>query len=167
MPNALHPMRRAERAVAALPEILAILDQCDALRLGLTGPEGPYVVPLNFGYAEKDGSLTIFFHCAKAGRKADMLAADPRVCFEADCSHKLISGPKPCAYSFAYESVIGFGKARLLSEDADKAMGLSRIMARFSLAASFEFEPAALAHTAVYAIGVESVSGKKHGESNR
>ncbi|MEA4970787.1 MAG: pyridoxamine 5'-phosphate oxidase family protein [Candidatus Pelethousia sp.] len=162
MPNAPHPMRRAERAIATLPDIMAILEQCDALRLGLTGPEGPYVVPLNFGFEEKDGSLTIFFHCAKAGRKADMLAADPRVCIEADCNHKLISGPKPCAYSFAYESVIGFGKARLLTEDADKAVGLSRIMARFSPAASFEFESAVLARTAVYAIDVEHITGKRH-----
>lgn len=155
-------MRRAERAVTALPDIMAILAQCDALRLGLTSPEGPYVVPLNFGYEEKDGSLTIFFHCAKAGRKADMLAADPRVCFEADCNHKLISGPNPCAYSFAYESVIGFGKAHLLAEDADKAAGLTRIMARFSPAASFAFAPAVLARTAVYAIDVEHVTGKHH-----
>lgn len=163
MPNAPRPMRRAERAVAALPDILAILDQCHALRLGLIGPEGPYVVPLNFGYEEKEGALTIFFHCAKAGRKVDMLTVDPRVCFEADCNHKLISGNNPCAYSFGYESVIGFGKARLLTEDADKSAGLSRIMARFSPAPSFEFEPAVLARTAVYAIDVEHLTGKRHG----
>lgn len=156
-------LRRAERAITDLAAILAILDKCEVFRLGLTGPEGPYVVPLNFGYEKKEGSLTLFFHCAQAGRKADMLAADPRVCFEADCGHKLISGEKPCAYTFGYESVIGFGKARLLEDTAEKASGLSRIMARFSDAPSYEFDPPVLARTAVYAIDVAHITAKKNG----
>lgn len=158
-----HSLRRADRAATDLAAILAILDKCEVFRLGLTGPEGPYVVPLNFGYEEKEGGLILYFHCAQAGRKADMLAADPRVCIEVDCSHKLISGEKPCAYSFGYESVIGFGKARLLADAAQKASGLSRIMAHFSDTPSFEFDPAILARTAVYAIDVEHITGKKNG----
>lgn len=157
------PLRRPERGVNGLPGILAILDKCEVFRLGLTGPEGAYVVPLNFGYEEKDSGLTLFFHCAQAGRKADMLAADPRVCFEADCGHKLIGGPTPCSYTFGYESVIGFGKARLLTQTADKAAALSRIMARFSAAPAFEFDAAVLARTSIYAIDVAHITGKRNG----
>lgn len=154
-------MRRSERGIFDLPGILAILDKCEVIRLGMTGPEGPYVVPLNFGYQEQDGKLTLYFHCAGAGRKAEMLKADPRVCFEADCGHRLIEGNNPCAYSFAYESVIGFGNARYL-EAAEKPAALSCIMARFSDAPSFAFEPAVLARTALYAIDVEHVTGKRN-----
>ena len=160
--SAPRSLRRAERGVFDLPGILAILDKCEVMRLGMTSPEGPYVVPLNFGYEEKEGKLILFFHCAQAGRKADMLALDPRVCFEADCCHRLMDGPNPCNYSFGYESVIGFGKARLLAEDAEKAAGLSCIMARFSNSPSFEFEPAVLDRTSLYAIDVKHVGGKKN-----
>lgn len=156
------PMRRFDRAVTNLPDILAILDQCEVMRLGMSGPEGPYVVPLNFGYREKNGVVTIFFHCARAGRKADMLTADPRVCFEADCRHSLIAGDNPCAYSYGYESVIGFGRVRLLSDAATKAAGLSCLMARFSSAPVFEFELAILERAAVYALDVEHMAGKRH-----
>lgn len=156
------PMRRAERAITDLAQIQTILDKCEVMRLGLSGPEGPYVVPLNFGYEEKDGKLTVYFHCAQAGRKAEMLAANPQVCFEVDCNHKLISGALPCAYTFSYESVIGFGTARLLTNNEDKAAGLSRLMSRFSSAPSFDYEPAVLARTAIYAIDVLHITGKKH-----
>ena len=157
-----HPMRKADQGVFNMPDIIAILNKCSVLHLGLTSPDGPYVVPLNFGYKEQDGVLTVFFHCAKAGRKADMLAADPRVCFEADCNHNLISADTPCEYSFNYESVIGFGKARLLGEPEDKSIGLSCIMARFSSAPSFDFDADVLSRTSIYAIDVEHITGKKN-----
>ena len=52
MANAMqYPMRRGERAVTDMPGILDILQKCQVMRLGLSSPEGPYVVPLNFGYA--------------------------------------------------------------------------------------------------------------------
>lgn len=163
MANAMqYPMRRGERAVTDMPGIPDILQKCQVMRLGLSSPEGPYVVPLNFGYALQDGGrLILYFHCAQEGRKAQMLSQDPRVCFEVDCSHGLIEGPTPCKYSFGYESVIGFGIARPLKDPKEKDTAFCHIMARFSAAPTFEFDPAVLEKTAVWAIRVEQVAGKR------
>lgn len=163
MPAHYPPLRRPERAVTDLPGILPILEKCLVMRLGLSGPEGPYVVPLNFGYAvSPGGALTLYFHCAAEGRKVEMLKANPRVCFEADCEHRLIEGETPCKFSYGYESVIGFGQARPLTDPAEKAAGLRQIMARLSSAPSFAFDPAVLAQTSLYAIDVAHVAGKRH-----
>ena len=39
-------MRRKNREVTDMNEILDILRRCDTIRLGLTGADGPYVVPV-------------------------------------------------------------------------------------------------------------------------
>ena len=43
-------MRRKDRQVTDWQEICAILDACQVLHLGLQGADGPYVVPLSFGW---------------------------------------------------------------------------------------------------------------------
>ena len=55
-----------------------------------------YIVTMNFGY-EWEGRLPAFyFHCAREGRKLEMMRSNPRVCFELDCGHALRTGPAPC-----------------------------------------------------------------------
>ena len=164
MSNGTFPvMRRSDRAVENLPDILAILEQCVVMRLAMTGPDGPYIVPVNFGYLlHSDQRLTLYFHGALQGRKRDMLDADPRVCFEVDCEHRLIAKEAACGYSYGYASAIGFGKARRLTESMEKAQGLSCLMARFDPAPSFVLDMEAMEKTAVYAIDVEHITGKRH-----
>lgn len=40
----------------------------------------PYIVPLNFEYQEN----VFYMHCAKEGRKLEMIKENPFVCFEMD-----------------------------------------------------------------------------------
>jgi uncharacterized protein len=49
-------------------------------RIGLISKEGPYIVPVGFGYS--DGK--IFFHTCREGLKMEAIRANPNVCFEAD-----------------------------------------------------------------------------------
>jgi nitroimidazol reductase NimA-like FMN-containing flavoprotein (pyridoxamine 5'-phosphate oxidase superfamily) len=81
-------MRRADRLVTDRAAIDEVLRRADVLHLAMTGAEGPYVVPVNFGY---DGEH-IWIHCAEEGRKLDLLAADPRVCFEACVDVRIVPG---------------------------------------------------------------------------
>lgn len=43
------------------------------MRLAMTDGLNPYIIPLNYGYTYEDGKLVIYFHCAKEGRKLDIL----------------------------------------------------------------------------------------------
>ena len=75
-------MRRKNREVTDKYEILDILRRCDTIRLGLTGADGPYVVPVSFGLDLNGEKPAVYFHCARKGMKVDLLAYDKRVCVE-------------------------------------------------------------------------------------
>ena len=77
-------MRRKDRAVTDRAQILDILSRCHCCRLGFQDKEEVYIVPLNFGYTESDGHLTLYFHSARQGRKIDLIARTHRAGFELD-----------------------------------------------------------------------------------
>ena len=74
-------MRRKDREVTTVDGIKEILDSCKTACIAMVDGGAPYVVPLNYGYEIKDGNLIMYFHCAKEGRKIDILKRNNKVCF--------------------------------------------------------------------------------------
>lgn len=74
-------MRRKEREITDYNTMLEIVRKCDCLRLGFVDGDDAYIVPLNYGYEDKDGELVIYCHGAKDGRKADLIkkTAEPHL----------------------------------------------------------------------------------------
>lgn len=109
------PLRRASQALT-LEECIQILKRESTMVLGVSGDdEYPYTVPLNFVYTDPDAARplgTIGFHCAVSGHKLDAIRRDEKV------SVCVISRDKVNAPLRAtdFESVIAFGKARILTE---------------------------------------------------
>lgn len=60
-------MRRKDREITDIGEILQIVDRAKILHLGLFDGEYPYIVPLHFGYAYENEMLTFFMHGARKG----------------------------------------------------------------------------------------------------
>lgn len=89
-------MRRKNREVTDMNEILDILRCCDTIRLGLTGADGPYVVPVSFGLDLSGEKPVVYFHCARKGMKVDLLASDKRVCIESARHGAAVK--KPCRH---------------------------------------------------------------------
>jgi uncharacterized protein len=124
-----HPMRRTKNQIHERTEILAVIQQSPVMRLALCLENEPYVVPLSFGF---DGE-TLYFHCAPEGLKLDILRRNPRVCclFE----HGLAFDPKgdsPCAWGFAYATVIVHGEAAQITDPAEKLEALQVITDKYS-----------------------------------
>ena len=149
-------MRRGEKEIKARPEIDAILREARVLRLGLVDGLEPYVVPLSFGY---DGEA-LYFHCATAGRKLDLLQRNPLVCFEVDELDRVVEGTEACRWGVAYRSVIGTGRAVVLGEREEKRKGLEILMRQYS-AREHNFDDREMNRTCVVRIDILSVSGKK------
>ncbi|MFC3883970.1 pyridoxamine 5'-phosphate oxidase family protein [Bacillus songklensis] len=84
--------------------------------LGLCEGNHPYVVPLNFVYA--DGC--VYFHGANAGRKNDMMKKNETVCFTVSEDFGTMAHPVPAEVGTAYFSVMMFGKVKQV-EDIDEA----------------------------------------------
>lgn len=120
-------MRRSDREFG---EIGSILQKCTVLRLGLCDGDRPYVVPMNFGYDLDGASLTLYLHCAREGKKLDLIAQNPNACFEMDCAHELVRGKAACSSTFYYESLIGSGQIETLEAFEEKVYALQRLMER-------------------------------------
>jgi len=149
-------MRRTEKEIGDRTEIDAIIRRSQVCRLGLSDEGLPYVVPLCFGY---DGNA-LYFHCAQEGRKLEILRRNPRVCFEFDIVEGLIEAEQGCDWGIRYQSVIGYGTARVVEDAVDKRKALAIIMAQYS-AGTFAFPPEMVSRTAVVEIEIESLAGKQ------
>ena len=66
-------MRRSEREVRDFSAMCKILEGCDVLRLGFSEEGGAYIVPVNFGLFCRDGRLSLYFHGAAEGKKAELI----------------------------------------------------------------------------------------------
>ena len=61
----------------------------------------------------------------------DMLNKNKNVCFEVDKMYEMLPSKNPCSYDMKYRSVVGFGTATILEDDAEKREGLKVITDRY------------------------------------
>ncbi len=150
-------MLRGDREIHSRDEIDAIIGASDVCRLAFAVGDEPYLVPLSFGY---DGEA-LFFHTARSGKKIDMLTRNPRVCFEMEANVQIQTDEQTaCRWSFAFESVIGFGTVSEITAPAEMKSALNQIMRHHS-GREWEFEASSLAATRIWRLTIETLSGKR------
>ena len=122
-------MRRKDREVTNIIEILQIIEKAKVLHLALVDADYPYIVPLHYGYEYTEGILIFYMHCAKEGHKLDLIRSNPNVCIEVESDVELISGGDvACKYGASFASVIGHGRAELTEDVQENIRGLSLFM---------------------------------------
>ena len=121
-------MRRKNREIKNIEELLEIINGCKLCRIGMVDDGKPYVIPMNFGYQFEESAITIYLHSAKEGRKIQVLKSNNQICIEMDVMKELIAGEKGCDYSCHFESFIGNGHAVFLEDEASKTDALDAIM---------------------------------------
>ncbi|MGO8675578.1 MAG: pyridoxamine 5'-phosphate oxidase family protein [Limisphaerales bacterium] len=155
-------MRRRDREITDRKEIEEILSRCRVCHLALSSPEGgPYAVALNFGYASGTPP-TLYFHCAREGRKLDVIRRNPRCAFIIDREIKLAAGPVACDWSMKYESVMGAGAVEIVADPAERRLALDRIMAQYGNR-SPAYSSGALEKVLVLKLTIQELSGKRNG----
>ena len=126
-------MRRKEREVKETETIQQMLGEFKVCRLGLMDEGKVYVVPMNMGFDFDGKSLTLYFHCAKEGKKLDLIRENPSVGFEMDKEIALVEGDTPCQYSYSFMSIIGNGEAEIVEDAKEKSAALEKIMKQQSV----------------------------------
>lgn len=154
-------MRRLDREIKDAKELVEIISKCPVCRIAIHDHPAPYIVPLNFGYFyhEEDHQLVLYFHCAKKGKKIDLLKTNNHVGFEMDCNHKLIEGEKACQYGFTFASIIGGGEVELIDNTLEKSEALNYIMKHQS-GGIFNFTEQDLQSVDVFKVMVQWFTGK-------
>ena len=158
-------MRRTDREVKDMERIQEILEECKVCRLGMADEKGQvYIVPMNYGYRFEDNKLVIYFNGAREGKKLELIQKNPLVGIEMDCCHELEEGKLACQYSYFYASIIGNGRAEIVTEPERKLEALAAIMKHqtgrdFS---EFETNPKLEKAVAVIRVEVETYTCKRH-----
>lgn len=117
------------------------------------------MVPLNFGMDIEDGQLYLYFHCAKEGKKLDLIQKDNRATFEMDCNHNFILYEERMSCTMGYESVIGQGTIEIVAED--KKYDALKILMRQYHAEDFQFNTDMIKVTTLLRLKVEKLTGKR------
>lgn len=153
-------MRRKDREIADIKDILSVIDRCRVFRIAVLDDEGLYIIPLNFGYAYDSDKLSFFFHSAKEGRKVEALKMNNIVAFEMDCEHRLLEGGDACSYGYAYRSIVGNARVSAISDLEEKKKALSALM-RHQTGGDFAFDDNMAASVLVYKAEVLNFTGKQ------
>lgn len=152
-------MRRKDREITDFNEILQIIKKCDSCKIALHDEEFPYIVPMNFGMSVEDNQLYLYFHCAKEGKKLDLIRKDNRATFEMDCEHNIILYEERMSCTMGYASVIGHGIFEFVS-DEDKYEALKMIMKQYH-SEDFKFNTDMMEVTTVLRLKVLDMVGKR------
>ena len=71
-------MRRRDKEITDQAELRRILQDARVCRLAMCDGDRPYLVPMSFALDGDD----LVLHSARSGRKLEVLARNPAVCFE-------------------------------------------------------------------------------------
>ena len=124
--------------------------------MGLADGDTPYVVAVNYGY---DGRC-LYIHSAPEGRKIDIIRHNNQVCFQLDVDVEIIETESVHKCSTKYRSVIGYGRASIIEDDAGKTAALDVLMRRYS-DSKHEYPQNLLDKMIIIKIDIESLAGKK------
>lgn len=138
-----------------MTEIGYILNKADVLHLGLADEQGPYVVPVNFAYAEGK----IYFHSSYEGRKAAALRSGQEVGFCAEIDFEIKTEKKACKWGGRFKSVIGVGQARFIEGHDDKIPALELLMSKYA-DGQYPFDEKVVDKTAVVVIEIKTATAR-------
>ena len=150
-------MRRTDKQITDTIELEIILCSAELCLLAMVDDGEPYCVPLNFGYA--NGAL--YFHSAPEGRKIDILKSNPAVGFTIISRHELVMNERACSWTAKFTSVIGTGKAEIITDRAGKEKGLAVLMGQYSNE-EYDFSGENLDDIVIIKVTIEEMTGKSN-----
>ena len=149
-------LRRKDRE---MPEAfaLSVADTCEYAVLSVTDADGnPYCVPVSI---VREG-MTLYFHSAKEGFKAEAMRKHPKVCVACVGDTRLV----PEQFTTEYESAVIRGIAYEVSDETEKRKALRLICERYAPSNMGGFEKAvseSLSRTAIWKIEITEITGKR------
>ncbi len=139
-----------------------IISRCQVSHLALSDPHGhPYALALNFGY-QPCSPPTLYFHCARKGKKLDLIRLNPKAAFIIDRPLQLVTGPMACDWGMNYESVMGTGSITIVTDPQERKRGLDIIMAHYGNS-SPAYAPESLEQTVAMKFTITVMTGKRKG----
>lgn len=124
----------------------------------------PNVVPMIYVYDEEQNC--IFLHSAPSGTKIEALRKNNQVAFSImkhSANDVIDTDGKPCGYGIVYESVVGYGKAEILTGREEKVEAYNMMSKKFRPQGHdlvLEYRENELTSSVILRIDIETMSGK-------
>ena len=152
-------MRRSEKQITDQNELIDILDGNTICRIAFSDNDIPYIVPMNYGYAENK----IYLHTAQEGRKMQILERNNSVCFEITDSIEIVKSEVACDFGTNFRSIIGFGTITPVMDFKEKLHAIRTIMKQHTNKDHWEFPDKKIDMFMILEITIEKLTGKKSG----
>ncbi|MBQ4133028.1 MAG: pyridoxamine 5'-phosphate oxidase family protein [Desulfovibrionaceae bacterium] len=152
-------MRRKDKLITDPERLHQIISDSPYMVMGLANDNVPYAVPLDFVF---DGE-NIYFHCAREGRKLDMLARNPEVWLLFVNYGGIFSSKADgtaCSYSTRFASVMARGRAEIIDDPEQKKHVFKLMMAKIGKE-DLPLRPGMLEVTCVVKVNIQEMEGKQ------
>ena len=121
-------MRKESRAMDS-EWALEVMHKAPYITVSFIDEDGkPYGLPLSLA---SDDDANWYFHGALEGKKLEAIKTHPEVCLSAVTRCAPTVGPKDGSFTLQFKSAIAFGKAEIVTDEAEKIHGLRLICERF------------------------------------
>jgi nitroimidazol reductase NimA-like FMN-containing flavoprotein (pyridoxamine 5'-phosphate oxidase superfamily) len=162
-------VRRSDRAILDDSNIAALLHQGQVAFVATCREDQPFVIPNLYWY--NPDRHTIYFHTAVEGRTRTNVEKNPRVSASVASMGKLLPAEKAYEFSVEYSSVCVFGNARIVDDEEEARLALQGLLDKYfpNHKAGQDYRPMThneISRTAVFAIEIESWSGKQRVEAS-
>lgn len=151
-------MRRKDKEITDQKELDKIIKKAQVCRLGVSYESMAYIIPMNFGYANR----ILYFHSSQEGLKLLILRENPKACFEMDIDTQVVPSEESCNWTMRYQSVIGFGEVEFIEDLEGKREGMKIIMQHYTDEVK-QIEDAELSGVTIFKLVVSTMTGKKSG----
>jgi nitroimidazol reductase NimA-like FMN-containing flavoprotein (pyridoxamine 5'-phosphate oxidase superfamily) len=153
-------MRRKDRELTGSFEMEQVISKADVCRIALADNNIPYIVTMNFGYSGGENAC-FYFHCAREGRKLDMIRKNNYVCFELDTDHQISEGEKGCDWGMTFSSIVGYGYISILEDRDSRNEALDTIMSHYSDRKTFSYDERVFDTTTILRLDISGMTAKR------
>ena len=155
-------IRRKEKEIVDKKELLHILRTAKYVTLAMSHEDNPYLVTLSHGYdIDKD---CIYFHCAKEGKKIDILKKNNKIWGQALLDHGYVDG----SCDHLYVTVQFKGTVEMIDDVEDKKHALTVMINQQErdpeAVIKEQITESSLKRVGIGLISIHSMSGKKSKE---
>ena len=152
-------IRRNDKAITDIREMREILRTAQYVTLAMCSNDEPYLVSLSHGYDEE--SNCIYFHCAKEGKKIDILKANNLVWGQAIVDHGYVQG----ACDHLYATTQFRGRVTFVEDIEDKEHALRAMIKSLDdnpeEIIEKQLAPESIQRVTIGRIDIDYLSGKK------
>jgi nitroimidazol reductase NimA-like FMN-containing flavoprotein (pyridoxamine 5'-phosphate oxidase superfamily) len=156
-------IRRRERSVTDPKEIRAVLREAKYVTVAMCTDGEPYLATLSHGYDEERGC--IYFHCAKEGKKVEILRANNLVWGQA----LIDKGYQQGKCSHFYRTTQFHGRVTFIEDPSEKKHALKLMIKKLdndpAKVIKEQMTPDSLQKVLIGRIDIDYMSGKKADEA--